>query len=187
MKKFLFALMCLIVLNFTTTEARIDDSRIALGGIIPGSRLSDVIAMYGEPDEKVVSDRWTYKSYVYYGTGKNRVVLEMYGVGLSYKGTEGVRTIGVESDNGFATPDGIKVGTPAAMLVEKYGEPDFKPKDFVSGTYYYGFLYYFRFGITNGKISSIHAGCQGDYAWKKTDPKFWAMALATDHIEVPHW
>lgn len=191
MKKFLFALMCLIVLNFTTTEARIDDSRIALGGIIPGSRLSDVIAMYGEPDEKVVSDRWTYKSYVYYGTGKNRVVLEMYGVGLSYKGTEGVRTIGVESDNGFATPDGIKVGMPATALLEKYGKPDFvkyTSDNVVDAVYYHGFCLYIRFGTsTNGTVNSIHAGCQGDYAWKKTDPQYCAMAIATDHIEVPHW
>ena len=187
MKKFFFALICSVVLNFMTAEARIDDSRIALGGIVPGARLYEVIAMYGQPTEKEISNRLDNKPYVYYGTDKSRVVLAMYGVGLSYEGTEGVRTIGVKSDNGFATPDGIKVGMPAAVLIEKYGEPDFKPKDSVSGTYYYGFLYYLRFGITNGKISSLHAGCQGDYAWKKTDPKYRAMALATDHIEVPHW
>lgn len=197
MKKFLFAIMVFcFVFSFSSAEAKIDDSRVALGGIVPGAKITDVTNVYGEPTDKDIKPQ-TEAPWVCYGNreSKNLVIIRLYpgSVGLTggkLTGREKVKSIYVTSNNGFATPDGIRVGTPEKVLYEKYGKPDLLLKDDdvsshknnrrdIKSIYYYSFLYTFSFRVINDEVRSIEAACREDYAFRKYSPEYQALVTAT--------
>lgn len=179
MKKFfsvLFIAFCFFAINFQNAEARIDDSKIKLGGIGPGDHMSDMIAIYGQPDDfgpKIYRPKIQEASYVVYGKGKSQVKIEFsiyFKLNLPLKGDERIEKISVSSNNGFKTPDGVAVGMSESILTEKYGEPEFvnKFEDYGSmDKCYGGYLYWFRFGVKDGKITYIIAEFHPEYVYRK--------------------
>ena len=189
---FMFIVSCFFAMNFQNADARIDDSKLILGGINPGeSRVKNIISIYGEPDEKELNNRTSYESYFFYGRtseygpplGRYSVIIQFYDVGLEFDDNDGVKYITVKSNNGFSTPDGIKVGTTENELIQKYGSPDMIYKNYVY--YYYGTLKFFRMEMKNGKVSKILAGAKEDYWMRKNNPKYAALCIATGDEGVP--
>lgn len=165
-------LLACLIFGLPAAQAGIDDSKIALGGIAPADKTSKVISIYGQPD-----DRELLKSfrYIAYGKPTSNVIFGLYPetVGIGISGQETVISIEVNSNNGFATPDGVKVGTPESVLYEKYGKPDSVSVNehaliYQKSICYKGFLYKIVFYTHNdGKICCIRAELQNDYFEKK--------------------
>ena len=120
---------------------------IAIGGVSPGASKEYVRSIYGEPGKlsKWVNDygsnceEWVYGDSFEVWFTKDEVTL--------------LRTT---APNGLATPAGIKVGSRASEVLEKYGEPLSRQ----STQYWYKGPrdYDFVFVIKDGVVSYIGAG-----------------------------
>ena len=120
---------------------------IAIGGVSPGASKEYVRSIYGEPGKlsKWVNDygsnceKWVYGDSFEVWFTKDEVTL--------------LRTT---APNGLATPAGIKVGSRASEVLEKYGEPLSRQ----STQYWYKGPrdYDFVFVIKDGVVSYIGAG-----------------------------
>ena len=171
MKKiFLSILMASIIFaNNNLTEAKIDDSQCKLGGITPGIKLTEVIKVFGQPDKLDINDEPMNRDayYVYYGKSVMitlfRGSVDAQWKNTELKGKERVQGVTTSANNGFETPDGVKVGMSASDLNQIYGKPDY-----VAGNMhmYNGYFYGLKFWINNEKISAIEAVCAPDYGYK---------------------
>ncbi len=128
MKKSVFALvLCLLCVLGATCFARNPDAarlpheRMAVGELRLFDTMEHVKSLYGEPDSQKTGFSHGFESdyaiWEYSGTVKIFFVQNEEDDNFS------IRHLSVTADNGFATPDGIKVGMDAAVLTETYGEP----------------------------------------------------------------
>ncbi len=130
---------------------KLADDEIAIGGISPGATQEYVRNIYGEPNKASRSkdhDGDTWESWVYGDSFK----LTWF---VGPKGTY-LHMMQSTDANGLATPRGIKVGSRALEVLEKYGEPFIKQ----SGQYWYkgDNDCDLVFGIENGIVNRIAAG-----------------------------
>ena len=137
----------------STSKRLLPDDEIAIGGISPFSSTTEYVrSIYGEPGKKSewtdedggFNEKWTYgDSFEIWFFGKNKNKLS-------------VQLIRTNAANGLATPAGIKVGSRASEVLEKYGEPFIKQayQYHYKGTYDCDLV----FGIENGVVNHIGAG-----------------------------
>ncbi len=125
MKKQIAAALFLAALFLgPAAEAKISASRMALGGITPGSTEDYLLKTYGPPKS-------VEKSYS--PTRKDAVREYNYGDSFFVTVQEGTRSViwlmSQERHNDIATPDGIKVGSTLDDVLRAYGEPDLRQID----------------------------------------------------------
>ena len=115
MKAFLLllAMMCILAATCFAENAPLNQDavplpheRMALGGIHVGDTMENVKSILGNPDSK---------DYGYSQMAEKKVATWAYGNSASIhffenNGEYYVQIVKVDADNGFATPDGIKVG-----------------------------------------------------------------------------
>ncbi len=121
MKRIMMILGVIAFFLLTTSlecDARIRDEQIALGGIYPGCPFSEVVRIYGEPDE---AERKEIPNAHKEGT-KYRYV-DLATIFVTDEGM--VYSVGCSNDNGLSTPDGIKVGTDLNTVKNVYGKEDY--------------------------------------------------------------
>ncbi len=133
--------------------------RMALGGIHVGDTMENVKSILGDPDSK---------DYGYSQMAEKKVATWAYGNSASIyffenNGEYYVQIVKVDTDNGFATPDGIKVGMDEKALTQAYGEPYFyvASKNEAAQYRYRNDRYSqveFVFQVKNGKITNIGLG-----------------------------
>lgn len=160
MKKFRIITLCFILLfGFASlTHAELAASRIALG-VQLGAKSEQVKNVFGVPDRvtknEVKSEAYgdfVETSFIY---GNNSIVVKFY--------NEDVWRIESNSDNGWQTPDGVKVGMPLQGVYDRLGKEDIKsPAENGETLYWYnhdtrsrenrGNLYVF---VKNGRVSRI--------------------------------
>lgn len=125
-----------------TAEARIDSSRMALGGITVGSTEEYVRETYGPPASAARSFSPEQNQYVKeysYGDSFFVTVLEDTGTVLWLMSRE--------RHNNIATPDGIMVGSTLNEVLHVYGEPDLRQIDGDSD-----YLWYFADDGEEGRL-----------------------------------
>ena len=153
MKKILI-LSILLLLSAATANARIADERIALGGVYVGQSVSEVDAIYGKPAD--ISRSKANVAVMYYNYRNNGTNFH-----ISFLNNI-VTDVNVEGNNGIATPDGIKVGTPKEEVLKILGSPDGYEKG--AQTPDHAFLWYNRasgnfgnlfFEVRYGKVFMI--------------------------------
>ena len=110
-KMFSLALMLVLISGFSVCQA-ISGNRINAGGIYIGQSMSEVVSIYGKPvssssQQIVAGHRHTETVYKYgrFGTTLNVI----------FDGNR-VSFVLVAGNNGIATSDGIKVGTPVSEV-----------------------------------------------------------------------
>ena len=160
MKKFRIITLCFILLfGFASlTHAELAASRIALG-VQLGAKSEQVKNVFGVPDRvtknEVKSEAYgdfVETSFIY---GNNSIVVKFY--------NEDVWRIESNSDNGWQTPDGVKVGMPLQGVYDRLGKEDIKsPAENGETLYWYnhdtrsrenrGNMYVF---VKNGRVSRI--------------------------------
>ena len=108
----------LLFAGFSACQA-ISTTRINAGGIYPDQSVSEVVSIYGQPvsvekEEVRAGFRHTNVTYKYgrFGTTFN----------VTFIGNR-VSHITVAGNNGIATSDGIKVGTPLSEIKKLFGRP----------------------------------------------------------------
>ena len=160
MKKILLSTICCMIMFIGTVmvcSAQIAPERVALGGIQVGATMGYVKSIYGEPS-------WSESSFDrMFG---QTLTTHHYGETLSIVYTENGRVNDIRStgNNGFATPDGVRVGMNVGALQKVYGQSD----DVVnsSNTRFYamqGAPYVgIRFDFKGGKITQIWVA---DFGW----------------------
>ena len=160
MKKIRIIMLCFILLfGFAgLTHAELPASRIALG-VQLGAKSEQVKNMFGVPD-RVTKNEIKSEAYgdfieTVFIYGNNSIVVKFY--------NEDVWRIESNSDNGWQTPDGVKVGMPLQGVYDRLGKEDIKsPAENGETLYWYnhdtrsrenrGNLYVF---VKNGRVSRI--------------------------------
>ena len=160
MKKIRIAVLCFVLLFGFMSQAfaQLTANRIALG-VQLGATFSQVKNVFGVPDrttkEKVKSEAYgdfTETTMVY---GNNSIVVKFY--------DEHAWRIESNSNNGWATPDGVTVGMPLQGMYDRLGKEDIKsPAENGETLYWYnhdtksqenrGNLYVF---VKGGRVSRI--------------------------------
>ena len=160
MKKLRSAGLCFILLfGFASlTYAELSVNRIALG-VQLGATVSRVKNVFGVPDritkEQVKSEAYgdfTESTFIY---GNNSIVVKFH--------NENAWRIESNSNNGWATPDGVTVGMPLQGMYDRLGKEDIKsPGENGETLYWYnhdtksrenrGNLYVF---VKNGRVNRI--------------------------------
>lgn len=160
MKKIRMITLCFILIFglASLAYAELPANRIALG-VQLGATVSQVKNVFGVPDrttkERVKSEAYgdfTETTMIY---GNNSIVVKFY--------DGNVWRIESNSDNGWATPDGVKVGMSLKDMVARVGKEDIKyPGDNGETLYWYnhdtksqvnrGNLYVF---VKNDRVSRI--------------------------------
>ena len=160
MKKIRIIMLCFILLfGFASlTHAELPANRIALG-VQLGAKSEQVKNVFGVPDRvtknEVKSEAYgdfVETSFIY---GNNSIVVKFY--------NEDVWRIESNSDNGWQTPDEVKVGMPLQGVYDRLGKEDIKsPAENGEMLYWYnhdtrsqdnrGNLYVF---VKNGRVSRI--------------------------------
>ena len=168
MKAFLLllAMMCILGATCFAEKAPLNQDavplpheRMALGGIHVGDTMENVKSILGDPDSK---------DYGFSQMAEKKVATWTYGNSASIYFSENngeyyVQIVKVDADNGFATPDGIKVGMDEKALKKAYGEPYFyvASKNGAAQYRYRNDRYSqveFVFQVMNGKITNIGLG-----------------------------
>ena len=132
---------------------------MALGGLHVGDTTDTVKSILGEPDSQEYGySQMTEKKYAVWTYG-NAATINYF----ENNGEYFVQIVKVDADNGFATPDGIKVGMSEKALKQVYGEPYFYISSHEgTGQYRYRNDRYsqveFVFQVMNGKITNIGLG-----------------------------
>ena len=162
------ALMC--VLGATCCAQRIPRNpnavplpreRMALGGLHVADTMDYVQSIYGEPDSQ--ESGYSYASERGYAIWKYGDSVTIY----FYQNPDNeefyIQVIHVTADNGFTTPDGIKIGSDIKMLKKAYGEAALQPTEKNGdGKYWYfndkiNYVHYL-FNVKNGKIVRMALG-----------------------------
>lgn len=96
---------------------------MALGGIVIGMTKENVESIYG-PSKVIQPYRYSPQAMRYFGEigYGDSVALSM--VGRDSSTAPIVELIVVSANNGFATPEGIHVGSPKQEIINAYGRPD---------------------------------------------------------------
>ena len=155
MKKWTIAgLTTLLTLAASAALASVPQKSLYLGGIGYGTRESYVRQIYGTPTETKQEHSSSHSA--------GSVVEYEYGDGVSIHLAEGaVYHIEVSANNGWVTPEGIRVGMDASVLEETYGKPDKVRGDKIiyqaAGMPGVGLI----FEIEKGKIDEIEIGPVG--------------------------
>ena len=133
--------------------------RMALGGIHVGDTMEIVKSILGDPDSQESG---------YSQMSENKYATWKYGDSASIhffenNGEYYVQIVKADADNGFATPDGIKVGMDEKALKKAYGEPYFyvAAKNGAAQYRYRNDRYSqveFVFQVKDGKITNIGLG-----------------------------
>ncbi len=92
-------------------HAQIADESAALGGLTVGLPLTRVIEIYGNPQKIDQYNNLTY------GNGTVKIM-------TNFKSRVRIDRIYVSANNGFTTPEGIRVGSSINQLFNTYGSPD---------------------------------------------------------------
>ncbi len=129
----------------------LNDDEIAIGGVSPGASVEYVKGIYGAPDsasESITKSGETWEIWKYGDSFELRW----------YKGEKEpwLFILSSTAANGLATPKGIKVGSRASEVLEKYGEPFTKNSTrlWYKGKNDCDFI----FDISNGVVTRIAAG-----------------------------
>lgn len=141
--------------------AAIPYDQVLVGGIGPGSAVSYMKSLYGQPDSTNF-DTPTQATYTY---GNSFIVTS------NPSDVSTVFTVLSSGHNGLNTPAGVGVGMDEAVITEKYGPCERKGE--VNGVTYYHYAMEpnpslpnafggYSFGVENGKIISIWAGVVAD-------------------------
>lgn len=124
MKKKILFMMAAALCAGEISLAAVPLDSAALGGITSGMTQEDVESIYGQADVllpyELDSREGGYVSQIGYG---KTVVIWM--TGDSAFATPKVDLIVVSANNGFATPEGIHVGSTSQEVIRVYGQPDF--------------------------------------------------------------
>lgn len=166
MKKFflIVAVLCVSLIQ-NICSARIDVSKMYIGGLNLKSTISDAVRIYGEPTKITKTDiRWLGPSKTkpkvlpqlsHYHLGDGSFEITEYPNGI-------LEQILVTANNGIKTADEVGVGMDKKILTEIYGKPDNVYRvEVIEYHSYYPFLgtgsqtIPLVFGIKNGKIISI--------------------------------
>ena len=116
-----------------------------------------VQSIYGEPDNQETGSAPGFGDYASWEYGDS---VKITFIQNKQDGELFIRHISVTADNGFVTPDGVKVGMDEKVLLKTYGEPFIHRKSKKGfETYQYdndraGYVHLF-FRIVNGKIAEI--------------------------------
>lgn len=156
-----FALMLVMVAGFSVCQA-ISPDRINAGGIYPFQSLQEVVSIYGQPvSVKKEEIRAGFKhTNVTYQYGRYGTTFDVTFVGNKVMGVH------VAGNNGIATSDGIKVGTPLSevkRILGKGGEvktPDGRLRISYSQDLIKDPIRSLMFFIKNNKVESyiVHSG-----------------------------
>lgn len=124
MKKKILLMMAAALCAGEISLAAVPLDSAALGGITSGMTQEDIEGIYGPADVLIPYElNRTEGGYVSkLGYGKT-VVIWMGGASAS--STPKVEIIVVSANNGFATPEGIHVGSTSREVIQAYGQPDF--------------------------------------------------------------
>ena len=107
--------MILSILGFSVCQASISTDRMNAGGIYFGQSASEVVSIYGQPVNTREETKFPGVRYIY---GRNGTIFDIiFSNGI-------VRGVVVKGNNGIATTDGIKVGTPVSEVKRILGKPD---------------------------------------------------------------
>lgn len=139
MKKTFIALMAALCLG-NVCNAQIADSSAALGGLTVGLPLNRVVEIYGRPQNIDQYNNLTY------GNGTLKIM-------TNFKSRQVIDRIYVTGNNGFATPEGIRVGSSLNQLVNTYGNPDRRMPNLCAYISYSGRCLFFRHN--GAKVTSI--------------------------------
>lgn len=124
MKKKVLFMMAVALCAGEISLAAVPLNSAALGGIASGMTQEDIESIYGPADVLIPYElnrrEGGYVSKLGYG---NTVVIWMGGA--SAYATPKVEIVVVSANNGFATPEGIHVGSTSREVIEAYGQPDF--------------------------------------------------------------
>ena len=138
--------------SYKKPKSLLSDEEIAIGGISPlGSSRDYIQSIYGEPNDK--TKKWSKAVEDMVEHWKYGDSFEIY---FYSERRESPDLILCTAANGLATPAGIKVGSRASEVIDKYGEPAFKN----SSQYLYKGAADCElvFGIENGRVCRIAAG-----------------------------
>jgi hypothetical protein len=127
-------------------SATVSPDTIAVGKIVPGMAVSDVIAMYGQPVSRK-GDELRFQGFTIEVDDKRPNIVEEIEV---FSGT-------------LATPTGVKIGQGLEVLNKAYGTADKVDDDFNESEYeYYSHDYSkkIEFEIRNGVITKIKCKIQ---------------------------
>ena len=149
------------VMSASVCLAAIPYDQVLIGGIGPGSAVSYMKSLYGQPDATNF-DTPTQATYTY---GNSFVITS------NPSDVSTIFTVLSSGHNGLNTPAGVGVGMDEAVITEKYGPCERKGE--VNGVTYYHYamepnpslaqcLWGYSFGVENGKIISIWAGVVAD-------------------------
>lgn len=123
MKKWIVSLLasaCLV--SSMPASAKVATSDLVLGGVALRSRLSELEAIYGTPTKHTATGFW-YR-LAYYGETLLVTIDAKTAEERANHSLSRVYGISVKSQNGLATPKGIRVGSTKSELRAAYGEPD---------------------------------------------------------------
>lgn len=146
MKKIAAILCGAILATSAVCSATVSPNTIAVGKIVPGMAVSDVIAMYGQPVSRK-GDELKFQGFTIEVDDKNQNIVEEIEV---FGGT-------------LATPTGVQIGQSLEVLNKTYGTADKVDEDFNESEYeYYSHDYSktIKFEIKNGVITKIKCKIQ---------------------------
>lgn len=148
----LFFLLC----SGGMAGARIDDSRIAMGGIAIGSTEAYLRQTYGTPKSMVRTWYAPYSQYVReYNYGDSFFVTALEKTGMIF------RMQSLTKRNGIYTKDGITIGSSLPDVLRLYGKPDLRQIDGESDYLWYlgsGKKGNIVFQVSYGKVTGITCG-----------------------------
>ncbi len=105
-----------------TAEARIDTSRIGVGALTPSTSVGYMKEVYGEPGEVTHKPFFNNLTRATYHYGSTVTVNAIFGEGEEARAK--TRSATVTANNGWATPDGVRVGMRKEVLENTYGPAD---------------------------------------------------------------
>ena len=141
-----------MLISMTVCMASVPDSEISIGGVSYGTSIDEVRSSYNAPDKVDTTDRHPlWRGFVdtyYYGTSFKVIFSNCSAVFISST-----------ANNGLGTPSGIYVGNSKQSVIDTYGEPDNKTRNY----YYYkdednnnlGMKFIFN---SREKITAIYVG-----------------------------
>ena len=143
MKKKIAGLLGALMISSSIGFAAVASEQIALGGIVPGATMDEIIAVYGQPVQ-VDDDEYSFGTgFIVKVDDHNRNIIEK------------IITI---NDNGIETPNGVRVGMNESVIQSTYGRPDKIDRDVYDTEYKYRSFDKSRemeFKVVNGTIVKI--------------------------------
>ena len=162
----LLAMMCILDATCYAESAPMNQNsvplpheRMALGGIHVGDTMEIVKSILGAPESQDYSfSQMAEKKVATWKYGDSATIHFFENDGEYY-----VQIVKADADNGFSTPDGIKVGMDEKALKKAYGEPNFyvASKNGAAKYRYRNDRYSqveFVFQVMNGIITNIGLG-----------------------------